>query len=110
MKAVGLFILKSIAFTIIFWSLWLYVLRPISSNSSAQTSDGKSGQTQQNDSDALMKKYWEQVARADQIQAKTIEEQQQAEVSLAKQDELLSRWEKVIEKWERASTQRQPKA
>jgi len=106
MKAAGLFVVKSIAFAAIFWSLWLFVFRPISNLSSGSTTNSSTGQGQQNDSDALMKKYWEQAAQADQLQAIYAQQQHHTNAALAKQDELLSRWEKVIQKWEKATAQR----
>ena len=100
MKAVGLFILKCVAFVTIFWSLWLFAFRPM--NTWVQSAAGSCASNQeQNDSDALMKKYWEQAARADQLQAAYEQQNKQAAAALLKQDELLSRWEKVIVRWEK---------
>ncbi len=100
MKAVGLFILKCIAFVTIFWSLWLFAFRPMN-NWAQSTSSSCASNQEQNDSDALMKKYWEQAARADRLQAAYEQQNKQAAATLLKQDELLSRWEKVIGKWEK---------
>jgi len=91
MKAVGIFVIKSVVFTLIFWLLWLYILRPITSTD------------QQNDNDALTKKYWEQAIRVDQLMDTSEKQAEQAASSIQKQEELLSRWEKVIENWEKNS-------
>jgi len=58
-------------------------------------------ENRQDDSAALMRKYWEQAAEAEKLQSNYLQQQNQAEASLKKQDELLSRWERVIEKWEK---------
>ena len=91
-KQISLFIVKCLTFSLIFFSSWLLLFRPVNSylneraSSQAQESDSY-------DSDALMKKYWEQFDRSDQIMRVTEDHQK-------KQAELLARWEKVIEKWE----------
>jgi hypothetical protein len=71
------------------------------SNWAQSTSSNCASNQEQNDSNALMKKYWEQAARADQLQAAYEQQNKQAAAALMKQDELLSRWEKVIGKWEK---------
>ncbi len=83
------FILQSTIFTIIFWSLWLFVIRPAfypSNKDSANSPDAENN--------VLMEKYRAQVERADQ-------QQKQAQDTLDKQNELLVRWEKVIQHWEK---------
>jgi hypothetical protein len=97
LKAAGIFIVKCLVFSIIFWSLWYVAFRPGSGNPSG---------SQQNDSAALMKKYWEQVAQSEKLQGTYLEQQRRATIQLEKQDELLSRWEKVIQKWEKTGSQR----
>ena len=100
MKAAGIFILKCVTFTVIFWSLYF-----LDQAMGPGTSPACSTSSKQGDGQALMQKYWEQVAQADKLQATYLQQQRQATAQLEKQGELLSRWEKVIERWERATSE-----
>ena len=97
MKAAGIFVLKCVVFSIILGLIWSVIFTPRAiSTPSSQKDDGA----------ALMKKYWEQAALADKLQATYVEQQRRATNDLEKQEELLSRWEKVIQKWEKTGPQR----
>jgi len=46
LKYIGLFIVKAVSFTVIFWGLWLFVLKPLTSpaqntNTSSQDAQSK---------------------------------------------------------------------
>jgi hypothetical protein len=97
-KAALRFVVRCIVFTVIFWTVWLFALRPIFYG----PSDAKDKATQIQD-DALRQRYWDQAQRADELQEKYEGQTNQAAATLKKQDELLSRWEKVIQRWEAAA-------
>jgi hypothetical protein len=104
----GLFVLKCSVLAIIFWSLWLFVVRPMMSSGSSSSSSSQSSQSQDKEHEALMKAYWEQVRLADDLQAEykrqsavTAEQQKRMEAILTKQEELNRRFEAVIQRWEK---------
>ena len=94
-KSIGTFVVKAIAFTIIFWTVWLYGLRPIfygasdASSQSAQASD-----------DAFRARLIDQANHADQIQAKYEQQLKDSADALKKREQLMDRWQRVIERWE----------
>lgn len=100
-KQIGLFIAKSLSFSLIFFVAWIVFFRPVNTYLNERASGQTSCNSQQNESNALMLKYWEQAEKADQLQQAIEDQQAQAARALKKQDEILSRWEKVIEKWEK---------
>jgi hypothetical protein len=93
-KQIGLFIAKCLTFSLIFFASSLLFFRPVNNYLNERAASQDASQSQENDTDALMKKYWEQIK---------VSEDHQAQLSriLEKQDELLLRWEKIIEKWEK---------
>jgi flagellar biosynthesis/type III secretory pathway M-ring protein FliF/YscJ len=102
----GIFILKCFVLAIVFWSLWLFVVRPMMS--SAPSSSSQSSQTQDKEQEALMKAYWEQVRQGNELQAEykrqtavSVEHQKRMEAILTKQEELNRRFEAVIQRWEK---------
>ncbi len=103
---IALFIAKSLSFSLIFFVAWIVFFRPINAYLNERASSQSSCNSQDNDSNALMKKYWEQAAQADQLQAAYLEQQRRAAAALDKQDQLLSRWEKVIQHWEKSVSQK----
>ncbi len=110
MKIAGIFILKSVVFATIFWALWLFIFKPISTYSSAPS--GAATQTSISDNqDRLMEKYWEQARQAEQIQNKYIEQakrtdehQKRFEDQLKKQEEVFQRFDKLVRRWESQSS------
>jgi hypothetical protein len=100
-EQIGLFIGKCFLFSLIFFASWLLFFRPANNYLNERAASQTASKSQDNDSDALMKKYWEQADRADRLQKVYEDQQAQAARTLKKQDELLSRWEKVIQKWEK---------
>jgi F0F1-type ATP synthase membrane subunit b/b' len=94
-KASLAFIGKAIAFTVIFWVVWLYALRPIvygatdRANDAAQASD---------DAQRATAARMTQEAQAMQAAYKT--QMEESAAMLKRQQTLLDRWEKVIERWE----------
>ena len=65
LKASGLFLFKVVVFVCVFWSLWLFLFRPLSNSLTSPSSS----QAQDQEQAALMKKYWDQANEADRIQA-----------------------------------------
>jgi hypothetical protein len=107
MKTAGIFILKSVTFSLIFLTMSVLVLsvfynfnNRVSASSSTATTNIQA--QQQNDSATLMQKYWSQAAESDKTLEIGKKQQTQIAAQLKKQDELLARWEKVIERWEKA--------
>jgi len=107
MRDAGLFVLKTVVFVTIFWSLWFFVFRPFSSYVNAPASQSAS-QSQDGDNEALMKEYWRQARLADQIQKMYMDQalltekhQKRFEVMLATQEDLVKRQAEVIRAWEK---------
>ncbi len=98
MKTVGIFILKSVGFSVLLWMVGIAMF--YSMNSFYQHSSVASGT---NDNTAMMEKYWEQADETDSLQQETKAQLDLSTDILRKQAELLGRWEKVIEKWEQQS-------
>ena len=95
----GMFVLKSIVFSIIFWTMWIGVIQPITSP--ASDSANTSSQSQATENDALMKKYWEQLRRADKMHDALEDQYKRAETLLAKKEELANRFDILLRSWER---------
>ncbi len=102
MKSVGLFLVRVIVFVCVFWSLWIFVFRPLSSSIS-----GGSSASQSQDEQALQKKYWDQAREADRLQAKYREQAAIADEQLKRMNALLTareqqtkRFDEVLRKWE----------
>jgi len=95
-KSAALFCAKSAAFTIIFWGLWMGVLRPLTSSPQGNTSSAQDAQTQ-----AQTEAYEKQVARVNQ-QLDVVEGQQKRmEQNLTAQEENARRFDAVLKVWEK---------
>jgi hypothetical protein len=92
-----------VAFSVIFWFVWTFVMRPLSA---VVASSGAAGQSQSQDTqqDALMKKYLDQAKAADDLQAHAVRQAEESDRLLVKQADLQKRFEAVIEGWERQSS------
>lgn len=95
MKAVGLFVLKSVGFSIIFWVVGGLLYFSLANIGQSRSADGNSANT------AMTENYWSQAAETDALQEITKTQLAESGESLKKQAELLVRWEKIIERWER---------
>lgn len=95
MKAVGLFVLKSVGFSVLFWLIGGFMYFGFYSLNQRQQASSASDRNT-----AMTEKYWSQAEEADALQETTKQQLIQSADMLKKQAELLSRWEKVIEKWE----------
>jgi len=98
MKAAALFVAKSVVFVVIFWSLWLFIFRPISSSLSADSSS--TTQLSQEDHQKNIEKYMEQARTTDKLLAESAAQQQRMAAVISKQEELLKRHDQVMHKWE----------
>ncbi len=95
-KSTFLFCAKSAAFTIIFWGLWLGVLRPLTSSPLGDTSSAQNAQAQ-----TQVEAYEKQVARVNQ-QLDVVEGQQKRmEQNLKFQEESARRFDAVLKVWEK---------
>ena len=107
-RASGMFVAKSAVFAIVFWTVWFYVMRPITSTPAANTANNSQAKTESGDGEALMKKSWEQARLADSIQNKyqgqteiADRQQKHMDVLLAKQDEQARRFDAILSAWEK---------
>ena|SRR5215831_922542 len=91
------FIVKAVVFTLIFWGVWLLVIRPLSYAASDQS------QAEKASDDAYRSRLFQQLKEAEELQAQYRTQLQSATASVKRQQELLDRWEKVIEQWERSA-------
>jgi hypothetical protein len=76
-----MFLAKAIVFTIVFWTVWLNILRPFFEGEPENRPPSAETVNEQ-----LRARYEEQALKADAM--------------LKRQAELLDRWQKVIERWE----------
>ena len=90
--------LKAIAFTVIFWTVWLFGLRPIFYGGGDETAKRSEAAD-----DNLRRKSMEQSQRTEQLQDRYELQFKQSEETLKRQDDLLNRWEKIIERWEKTA-------
>lgn len=96
MNPIVLFVLKSLLFSIVFWITWGFVMRPILNAQPTAESNKSKSQDSAADSDALMKKHWEQVESADLVQRRV-------EIMLNKEEEQIRRFDVILSNWERQS-------
>jgi hypothetical protein len=95
-KSVALFCIKSAAFTIIFWGLWLGVVRPITSPTQNNTPSTQDAQTK-----TQVDAYEKQVARVNR-QLDVVEVQQKRmEQNLSVQEDSAKRYDAVLKVWEK---------
>jgi len=108
LKRAGLFVLGAVVFTVIFWTLWLWVLRPgLWGSSSNDSAEIRKQQEQSKAYDDLMKGYQRQAKEADEIQANLKRQVDQADAIqerqmdlLKKQEEQARRFDKILQQWE----------
>ena len=98
MRDVVIFCAKAVAFTVIFWTVWLFALRPVFYSGADESSKAS-----QAADDALRRKSLEQSERFDRLQEQNERQLKTSDETLERQDALLNRWEKVIERWEKAA-------
>ena len=106
MKSAAMFALKSAAFSVIFCvisAIALLLLFSLSNRMSARGSGtpATTTQAQQNEYAVLLKKYLAQAAEADTIQESQNRQLIESAGLLKKQEELLNRWDMVIQRWEK---------
>jgi hypothetical protein len=100
-----LFLLKCVAFVLVFGMLWTFLFRPLGNY--VYSSGDNSAQSQDREQEALMKKYWAQAELSEKLQAEytrqsAISDEQQKRMNkiLEKQEQLFARFERIIERWE----------
>ena len=102
LKNIGFFILKSISFTIIFWGLWSYLIRPITTPK--QNTNNTSSSSQEARTEALMNTYEKQAKQAAQQLDIADEQQQRMGKVISSQEEQVQRYDQILEKWEKQSS------
>ena len=80
MKSVVIFVLKALAFTVIFWTVVILVARPLLYNNADDIQNQHEYERQLRESDKYLKR----------------------------QMELQDRWKKIIERWEKSAPDRKP--
>lgn len=110
LNAAVYFVMKAFAFAIIFWATWVYLMSPITSPRASSDQNAQS-QSSSGGSDALMRKYWEQVKLADSLQAEYLkqvaianEQQKRMDAVLVKQEEQGRRLDNVLSNWEKTAS------
>lgn len=94
-KSAALFCLKSATFTIIFWGLWICILRPISFSTQSVMPSSQDSQAQiQNEA------YEKQVARVNQQLDVAEIQQKRMDKNLSAQEENAKRFDAVLKTWE----------
>ena len=96
LKYIGLFIVKAVSFTVIFWGLWLYVLKPITSPAPSTNSSSQDAQSK-----AQMDTYEQQAKRAAELLDSSDAQQKRMEQLLTTQEEQARRYNLVLDKWEK---------
>ena len=97
-KTAGFFLLKCVVFSVVFWTTWVFAIRPLTNSMSS--SNMQSSQAQDDQSNALMKKYWEQAREADTLQTEYKRQAAESARLLEQQDQLLRRFDSIIQRWE----------
>ena len=93
-KQAGIFLIKAVAFSLVFWVMWVYVVRPITNAQTTNSSCNNQVQTESTDQDAAMKKYMEQAAKAE-------EQQQRMDSILSRQEQQSKRLDAILSAWEK---------
>jgi flagellar biosynthesis/type III secretory pathway M-ring protein FliF/YscJ len=88
------FVMKAFFFSVIFWVMWIYVMRPIANPQTSKASCGNQTQAESTDQEVAMKKYMEQAAKAE-------EQLNRMDAILAKKEEQSRRFDNVLSTWER---------
>jgi hypothetical protein len=103
LKSIGLFLLKSISFTIIFWFLWSYLIRPITT---PKQNTNNTSTSQEARTEALMNIYEKQAKQsAKQIEIAD-EHQQRMQKLINLQEQQAQRYDQILDKWEKQSSDR----
>ena len=95
-KDIGLFVLKSVCFTVIFWVVWIFILRPLTSPAQSVMASSQDDQTK-----AQMDAYDRQANRLTEQQNVADVQQKRADKLLSIQEEQTKRFNAILEKWEK---------
>jgi len=101
MKGAGLFVVKSAVFSAIFLTMSVLILDAFNSFRDPGASSETGVAVAEESSDGLTEKYWAQAEEADKLLEMSRRQHADATAQLKKQEELLARWQKVIEHWEK---------
>jgi hypothetical protein len=88
-----------VVFVLIFWSLWLFIFRPLSSSLSADSSSTTQA-SQEDQNQKSIDKYMEQARTTDKLLAESAAQQHRMAAVISKQEDLLKRHDQVMNKWE----------
>lgn len=92
-KHAGVFFIKAVAFSLVFWVMWVYVVRPITNAQTNNASYNNQAQTESTDQDAAMKRYMEQAAKVE-------EQQRRMDAILSRQEQQSKRLDAILSAWE----------
>ncbi|HMH18712.1 MAG TPA: hypothetical protein VK572_11265 [Burkholderiales bacterium] len=96
LKTSGVFLLKAITFSIIFWVIWVYIVRPITNAQSSTVSQSSKTEMKSNENEEAMKIYKEQAKKAEEQQRRVDKIISKQEEQGRRLDAVLSGWEKTI--------------
>ena len=99
-KQAGIFLIKAVVCSLIFWSMWLYAVRPVANAQTDNYSCNNQAYAESTDQDAAMKMYREQLAQADKQLRKNEEQQQRMDSILTKQEQQSKRLDAILSAWE----------
>jgi len=94
LKVAGVFLLKAVTFSVIFWVMWVYTIRPITSAQSTNVSSNSKAGAGSTDNEVAMKKYMEQATKVE-------EQQKRMDAILTKQEQQGRRLDDVLSAWEK---------
>jgi len=96
LKYISTFFIKAVSFSLIFWGLWLFVLKPITSP--AQNTNTSSQDAQ---SKALIDTYEQQAKRTNELLDSSDAQQKRMDQLLSLQEEQARRYNLILDKWEK---------
>lgn len=97
-KSVAIFCLKCATFSLIFWSLWLGIIRPLST---ASSNESKGSTTQDAQSKAQMQAYDDQMIRTNRMLDVSEDQQKRMDQYLAAQEANAKRFDAILQVWEK---------
>lgn len=95
-KSILLFCLRSAAFSAIFWTMWMGIIRPLTTSSQTGNSSSQDAQTK-----AQMEMYANQVERTNRQLDVSEDLQRRTDQLLSAQEDNARRMDAVLKEWER---------
>jgi hypothetical protein len=98
-KSILLFCLKCATFSAIFWTMWIGIIRPITSGS--QTNNSNNSTTQDAQTSAQIETYEKQVERSNRLLDVTEDQQKRTDQYITLQEESARRMDAILKEWEK---------